>query len=34
VLAGITPEAYDAACETKRLFENFTSGLAPSAASD
>jgi GMP synthase (glutamine-hydrolysing) len=28
VLAGITPEAYDAACETKRLFENFTGGLA------
>ena len=34
VLAGITPEAYDAACEAKRLFENFTSGLAASAAGD
>ncbi|MDL0135751.1 type 1 glutamine amidotransferase [Halobacterium salinarum] len=27
VLAGITPEAYAAACETKRLFENFTRQL-------
>ena len=34
VLAGITPEAYDAACEAKRLFENFTSGLASPAAGD
>jgi GMP synthase (glutamine-hydrolysing) len=35
VLADITPEAYEAACETKRLFENFTDGLvAESAAAD
>jgi len=34
VLAGITPEAYDAACEAKRLFDNFTTGLASPAAGD
>jgi GMP synthase (glutamine-hydrolysing) len=34
VLAGITPEAYDAACEAKRLFDNFTGGLASPAAGD
>jgi GMP synthase (glutamine-hydrolysing) len=34
VLAGITPENYASACETKRLFENFTSGLEPRAAAD
>ncbi len=34
VLAGITPEAYDAACQTKRLFENFTSGLASPTVGD
>jgi len=34
VLAGITPENYAAACEAKRLFENFTAGLAASRAAD
>jgi GMP synthase (glutamine-hydrolysing) len=34
VLAGITSENYARACETKRLFENFTSGLEPRAAAD
>jgi GMP synthase (glutamine-hydrolysing) len=43
VLAGINPENYDAACEAKRLFENFVDlveddrpagGEAPSAADD
>jgi GMP synthase (glutamine-hydrolysing) len=34
VLAGITPENYARACETKRLFENFTSGLARRPAAD
>jgi GMP synthase (glutamine-hydrolysing) len=43
VLAGISPENYDAACEAKRLFENFVDlveddrpagGEAPSAADD
>ncbi|MFC3477794.1 type 1 glutamine amidotransferase [Halobacterium litoreum] len=34
VLAGITPENYAAACEAKRLFENFTAGLAEARAAD
>ncbi|WP_336035617.1 type 1 glutamine amidotransferase [Halobacterium yunchengense] len=34
VLDGITAENYDAACEAKRLFENFTSSLGEPRAAD
>jgi GMP synthase (glutamine-hydrolysing) len=34
VLDGITPENYEAACETKRLFENFTDQVASAHTAD
>ena len=34
ILAGVTPENYDAACEAKRLFDNFVDIVAERAGTD